>query len=174
MKVTIAKFVSLAVLSIVSAQALPAQQQYSTEENGAVVSFGIAGGFDRVAMLTHLLSLTASQQAQAKAVFEEEDAAVKPLVEQLKQASEELRSAQKSAAPDADIDQLSRNVAAISGEILSIDAKAQSKIYTQLSAEQKKKLEQFPHPPFLGISAPLLLPGPGPAFLTTSSKREQN
>src|SRR5262245_60834634 len=104
MKATIAKVLSLAVLSIVSALTLPAQQQYSTEDNGAVVSFGIAGGVDRVAILTHMLSLNSSQQAQAKAVFDEEDAAVKPLVEQLKQASDALRSAQKSAVPDAEID----------------------------------------------------------------------
>jgi Spy/CpxP family protein refolding chaperone len=170
---SIARFASLAVLTVVAAHALRAQQQYSTEGNGPVVAFGVAGDLDRVAALTHMLSLNASQQALAKAIFDEEDAAAKPLLEQLKQASDALLSAQKSTAPDAEIDQLARNMAVISGEILAIDAKAQSKIYSQLSADQKQKLEQFPHPPFLGVSAPLLLPGPGPVFMTTSSKQAQ-
>jgi Spy/CpxP family protein refolding chaperone len=175
MKATIAKWVSLAILSGAGAHALPAQQQqYSTEDGGSFVTFGIGADLDRVTALTHMLSLNASQQAQAKAIFDEEDAATKPLFEQLKQASDELVSAQKSAAPDAEIDQLARNMSAISGEILAIDAKAQSKVYRQLSAEQKKKLEQFPHPPFLGISAPLLIPGPGAVFMSTSSRQGAN
>ena len=55
-----------------------------------------------MAVLTAMLSLNASQQANAKAIFNEEDAASKPLLEQLRQASDALLSAQKAAAPDAE------------------------------------------------------------------------
>jgi len=106
-----------------------------------------------------MLGLTANQQEQAKVILDDEEAARKPLVEQLKQASENLVSAQKTGAPDAEIDQLARNMASISGEILALDAKAQSKIYGQLSAAQKQRVEQLPHP-FFAPSAPLLPPGP--------------
>ncbi len=116
-----------------------------------------------------MLSLNASQQANAKTIFNDEDTLSKPLLEQLKQSSDALLSAQKAAAPDAEIDQLARDVAGISGEILAIDAKAQSKIYSQLNADQKQKLEQLPHP-FFGVSAPLL--SPGPVFVSTSDRHE--
>jgi len=106
-----------------------------------------------------MLGLTANQQEQVKATLDEEEAASKFLVEQLKRASENLMSAQKTGAPDAEIDQLARNMADVSGEILALDAKAQSKIYGQLSADQKQKVEQLPHP-FFAPSAPLLPPGP--------------
>jgi Spy/CpxP family protein refolding chaperone len=120
-------------------------------------------------MLTAMLSLNAGQQASAKAIFNEEDTVSKPLLEQLRQASDALLSAQKAAAPDAEIDQLARNMSSISGEILAIDAKAQSRMYSQLSADQKQKLEQLPHP-FFGVSAPLL--PPGPVFVSTSDRHE--
>jgi Spy/CpxP family protein refolding chaperone len=85
-------------------------------------------------------------------------------MDQLKQASDTLVSAQKAGAPDAEIDHLARNLANISGEILALDAKAQSKVYSQLTAEQKQRLEQLPHP-FFAPSAPLL--PPGPVFMST-------
>jgi Spy/CpxP family protein refolding chaperone len=171
MKKAIAGFASLAVLSVVAIQALPSQQQYSKQEGP--LTFAVEGGMDRVTVLTHLLGLNTSQQANAKAIFDEEDAVTKPLFEQLKDASEAMVTAQKNAAPDAEIDQLARDMAGICGEILAIDAKAQSKIYRELSADQKQKLEQFPHPPFFGVSAPLLPAGPGP-MLVTSGKRGQD
>jgi len=172
MKKAIATFASFAVLSVAAVYAFPPQQQYSTQDGP--VTFGVAGGMDRVAALTHMLGLNTSQQANAKAIFDEEDAATKPLFEQLKQASEAMLSAQKAAAPDAELDQLARDMAGISGEILAIDAKAQSKIYQQLSTEQRQKLEKLPHPPMFGVSAPLLPPGPGPMLVTSFSKHGEN
>jgi len=169
MKEALAKYVSVAVFSIAAVQAVPSAQQYSTQSGPSVAAFGVAGGADRVAMLTAMLSLNASQHANAKTIFNDEDTVSKPLLEQLKQSSDALLSAQKTAAPDAEIDQLARDVAGISGEILAIDAKAQSKIYSQLSADQKQKLEQLPHP-FFGVSAPLL--PPGPVFVSTSDRHE--
>ena len=118
----------------------------------------MAGNMNRAAMLATMLGLTASQQSQAKAVFEEEDVVTKPLVEQLKQATDALESAEKTAATDAEIDQLAANMGEISGQLLAADAKAQAKIYSQLTEAQKQKLEQFPHP-FFAPFAPLLPPG---------------
>jgi Spy/CpxP family protein refolding chaperone len=169
MKETLAKYVSVAVFSMAAVHAVSSAQQYSTQSGPSVAAFGVAGGADRVAMLTAMLSLNAGQQANAKAIFNEEDTVSKPLLEQLRQASDALLSAQKAAAPDAEIDQLARNMSSISGEILAIDAKAQSRMYSQLSADQKQKLEQLPHPLF-GVSAPLL--PPGPVFVSTSDRHE--
>src|SRR5215470_16286476 len=150
---------AVAGLTIIAARAFPLPQQYSVQNfQGGPLTLS-AGGPNHLAALTSMLGLTANQQEQAKATLDEEEAASKPLVEQLKQASENLMSAQKTSAPDAEIDQLARNMADISGEILALDAKAQSKIYGQLGAEQKQKVEQLPQP-FFAPSAPLLPPGP--------------
>lgn len=166
---------ALSVVLLTAGPSLPSSQQYATQSgpSGATLAIGggVPGGIDRVAALTAMLSLDASQQANAKTIFEEEDTFTKSLFEQLKQASDALLSGQKTAAPDAEIDQLARNMASISGEILAIDAKAQSKVYSFLSADQKKKLDQLPHPVF-GVSAPLL--PPGPVFVSVSGKRGQN
>jgi Spy/CpxP family protein refolding chaperone len=159
------------VVSIAVGQPLPSPQQYSTQTAQSVGGVAVAGGMGRLAILTGMLALTANQQEQAKAIFDEEEAVLKPLVEQLEQASDTLASAEKAAAPDAEIDQLARNMASISGEILAVDAKAQSKIYSQLTAEQKQKVEQLPHP-FFAPSAPLL--PPGPVFISTSGGHLQN
>src|SRR5215475_2663270 len=115
---------TLTVVGIIAAEAL-ALPQYSVQnfQGGPLTISG--KGPNHLAALTGMLGLTASQQEQAKAVLDEEEAASKPLVEQLKQASESLVSAQKTGVPDAEIDQLAREMA--------LDAKAQSRIYAQLS-----------------------------------------
>src|SRR5262252_1988401 len=150
---------ALGGLAFIAAEALPLPQQYSVQNfQGGAVTVS-AGGPNHLAALTSMLGLTANQQEHVKAILDDEEAASQPLVEQLKQASESLVSAEKAGAPDAEIDQLARNMADISGDILALDAKAQSKIYGQLSAEQRQKVEQLPHP-FFAPSAPLLPPGP--------------
>ena len=159
------------VVSIVAGQSLPAPQQHSTQTVQSGGGFAVAGGMNRLTILTSMLTLTANQQEQAKAMFDEEEAILKPLVELLEQASDTLASAEKAAAPDAEIDQLARNMASISGEVLAVDAKAQSRIYSQLTAEQKQKVEQLPHP-FFAPSAPLL--PPGPVFISTSDGHLRN
>jgi Spy/CpxP family protein refolding chaperone len=167
MKNTLVRSVAVASMAITIAAAhAPVSRQQDTMHNvefGGGIGFS-AGGMNRLTMLTSMLALNTNQQEQIKAILDEEDASSKPLMDQLKQASDTLVSAQKAGAPDAEIDHLARNLANISGEILALDAKAQSKVYSQLTAEQKQRLEQLPHP-FFAPSAPLL--PPGPVFMST-------
>ena len=162
MKITFIKLATIATLAgltIIATKAFPLPRQYSVQNyQGGPLTLS-AGGPNHLAALTSMLGLTANQQEHAKAVLDEEEAVSKPLVEQLKQASESLVSAQKTGAPDAEIDQLARNIADVYGDILALDAKAQSKIYGELSVEQKQRVEELPHP-FFAPSAPLLPPGP--------------
>jgi Spy/CpxP family protein refolding chaperone len=171
MKVAIFKFASLAVLWTAAAYAfLSPLQQYSTQESpSANAAFGVAGPMDRTTALASMLSLNTAQQANAKAIFDEADATSKPLNEQFEQATDAMLSAQKSGASDSEIDQLARDMGSISGELLAIDAKAQSKVYKLLNANQKQKLEHFPHP-FFAASAPLF--PPGPMFVHSTDRRE--
>lgn len=161
---------ALAVVTMVAGQALSRPQQFCTQSapSGGGISIGgtISANKDRAAMLATMLGLTASQQNQAKGVFDEEEEVTRALVEQLKQASDALASAEKAVASDAEIDELATDLGSISGQLVAADAKAQTKIYAQLTEAQRQKLEQFPHP-FFAPSAPLF--PPGPVFISTSS-----
>lgn len=167
MKVNLIKLGAAAfvVISVAAAESLSSPQQYSTQTFHSEAGFAVAGpGMDRLEILTSMLALNANQREQAKAILDEEEALSKPLADQLKQVWDALAAAEKAAAPDAEIDQLARNMASISGEILAVDAKAQSRIYSQLMTEQKLRLEQMPRP-FFAPSAPLF--PPGPVFFTS-------
>jgi Spy/CpxP family protein refolding chaperone len=156
----------VSVVSIAAGQPLPLPQQCSTQNVSLGGVVALSGGIDRLEVLTRLLTLTTSQQAQADAIFRDEEAVTKPLVEKLKRASDALTTAEKTAETDANIDQLATNLATTTGQVLAADAKAQSKIYAQLTPEQQQKLEQLPHF-FLVPTAPLL--PPGPVFVSTST-----
>jgi Spy/CpxP family protein refolding chaperone len=148
---------AIALVSIAAGQPRPLPQQYSTQN--ARSEGAVSAGIDRLTVLTRLLALTTNQQDQTKAIFDGEEAARKPLVEELQQASDALASAEKTAATDSDIEQLAANMTTTLSQLLADDAKAQSKIYAQLTAEQQQKLDQLPHPLFVPF-APLLPPGP--------------
>ena len=158
--------IAFAVVSIAGGQPPALLRQYSSQNVQSAGAVALSGGVDRLAVLTRLLTLTSSQQAQAKVVFDEEEEVTKPLIEQLKQAMDALTAAEKTAATDPDIEQLARNLATITSRLLAADAKAQSKIYLQLTAEQQLKIEQLPHL-FVVPTAPLL--PPGPVFISSAS-----
>lgn len=162
--------IGLMLVSVAVAEPLSTPQQYSTRtDTDGPVTIGMGSQpTDRVAMLTNLLALTTSQQEDAKTIFNDEDTTTKPLIDQLKQATNTLGMAEKTAAADTYLDQLAANVANITSQILAADAKAQSKIYALLTAEQQQKLDQLPHP-FFVPSAPLL--PPAPIFISSTGAR---
>jgi Spy/CpxP family protein refolding chaperone len=157
------------VISIAAGQAL--SQQFFTQNppaDGAVTIAGaFAGNTNRAAMLATVLGLTATQLEQAKAIFDDEESVTRPVVEQLKQATDALASAEKTAPNNPDIELLATNMANISGQLLAADAKAESQIYALLTDGQRQKLEQFPHPVFVP-SGPLF--PPGPVFAVSSGR----
>lgn len=122
--------------------------------NGVTVN-----GANRFEFLTKLLAFTPTQQEQAKAILDDEESALKPLIDQMKQASAALESAEKSAASDDELDQLGSNVGSIYAQMVSLEAKAASRIYAQLTPQQKQKLDQFPEPGVVPLSSIL---GPVP------------
>jgi Spy/CpxP family protein refolding chaperone len=118
---------------------------------------GFAVGPDRLTFLTKVLGLTTPQQEQAKSILSDEESAVKPLIDQMKEASDELVSAAKTA--DGDIDGAAAQIGTISGQIVALDAKPAAKVYQLLTSSQKQKFDQLP-PPLLATPS-LLGPGPG-------------
>jgi Spy/CpxP family protein refolding chaperone len=95
----------------------------------------------RVQMLTNLLTLDSSQQAQAKTIFTDEATASQALRDTAKTAHDALETAVKSGASDAQIDSLATQVGTVQGQAAAIHAKAQAKFRLILTAAQKEKLD---------------------------------
>ena len=165
MKKILVRFGMVALVGIATASglnpALPQQASAPNPGNMQVMSLGGVSGADRLTFLTKFLALRPSQQEQAKAILDDEKSALQPLVDQMKQASAALDSAEKTAAADDEIDQLASNLGSIFGQMLGLEAKAASKVYAQLTAGQKQKLDQFPRPEIVPVTSIL---GPMPVM----------
>ena len=95
----------------------------------------------RVARVTTLLSLDASQQAQAKTIFTDEATASQALRDKVREAHEALQLATKSSASDDQLNALAAQVGAVHGQSLAVHAKAQSKLRAILNSAQREKLD---------------------------------
>jgi Spy/CpxP family protein refolding chaperone len=87
------------------------------------------------------LNLTPDQQTQAKAIFQSTRQSTAALRTQMRDARQALSNAVKSNAPDAQIDQLSANVGALSGQLTAARTKAFAKFYAILTPDQKATLD---------------------------------
>jgi Spy/CpxP family protein refolding chaperone len=180
MKETLVRFGMGAFVAIAMSgnQNLALSQQPSKQDpptgnlQGMAISVGGMDGMDRLEFLSNLLALTPGQQEQAKAILDDEKAALKPLLGQMKQASDDLNAAEKKDAPDDQMDQLASSVASVYGQMLSLEAKAASKIYLQLTPKQRQKLDQLPPPPafipLASVLGPLPMVGEVVTFHTRS------
>jgi Spy/CpxP family protein refolding chaperone len=118
------------------------------------------GRGNRVEFLAGYLSLTAEQKTTATAIFADADKAVSSFSGQLKSANDALRDAIKAGQTDAQLETLAATIGTLHGQTTSIQAKAQSKFYALLTAEQKAKYDEMGGP---GIGAgPRGMQGRGP------------
>ena len=117
MKKIFVRFGMVALVGIATASglnpALPQQASAPNPGNMQVMSLGGVSGADRLTFLTKFLALTPTQQERAKAILDDEKSALEPLVDQMKQASGALDSAERTAAADGEIDQLASNLGTI-------------------------------------------------------------
>lgn len=106
-------------------------------------SGGATGGSRRLDFLAGYLSLTDAQKTQAKTIFDAADAALETSRGQMTAAQTALRTAIKANAADAELDRLSAAIGAVHAQMTAINAKAQTKFYALLTAEQKAKFDQL-------------------------------
>lgn len=97
----------------------------------------------RVEFLTRHLSLSSSQQTEAKTIFDAENAAIKPLMAALQQAQSALTTAAKQGQSDSELDQLAEPVGACLGNIAAVHAKAERQFYAILTPEQQTKYDKL-------------------------------
>jgi Spy/CpxP family protein refolding chaperone len=96
----------------------------------------------RIDRLTRELSLTPSQQSQAKSIFGKASVDARPVRAQLKQNTSALRAAVK-ANDRGQIDQLSATEGNLIGKMVAIRSEANASFYKTLSPEQQTKFTQL-------------------------------
>lgn len=95
----------------------------------------------RLDFLAGYLSLTDSQKAQAKTIFDVATTATSTAQGQLTAAHDALTVAVKANRADSELDRLAAAVGTIHGQVEAIRAKAVAKFYALLTAEQKTKYD---------------------------------
>jgi len=96
----------------------------------------------RVSFLTTLLSLTDAQASQATTIFTNAATAATTPRTSLSTAQQSMQDAVKSNNTQA-IDQLSATIGTLTGQITSIQNKAEAAFYAILTTDQKAKLDQL-------------------------------
>jgi Spy/CpxP family protein refolding chaperone len=97
----------------------------------------------RLELLTVYLSLTSSQQATAKTVFDAEAAAVAPVMAALQTAQDALTAADKQGQSEYQLDRLALTVGARFGDLAAIHAKTEAKFYAILTSDQQAKYDKL-------------------------------
>jgi Spy/CpxP family protein refolding chaperone len=97
----------------------------------------------RLDFLASKLNLTDAQKQSAQNIFAQSREAAKPIAEQLKQTREALTAAVKAGKSDAELNSLAAQQGALVGQLSAVRAKAFSKLYAQLTPEQRDKAEQM-------------------------------
>lgn len=101
------------------------------------------GRGNRVDFMAGYLNLTDDQKTAAKTIFDAAEASAETVSGQLTSAHDALRAAIKSGRTDAELDTLSAGIGTLQGQLTAIQAKAQSKFYVLLTAEQKAKYDEM-------------------------------
>ncbi len=94
--------------------------------------------------LSTRLNLTADQQQQAKAIFQQSREQMKSLQPQLKNEHQAISAAIKSDN-EQQIDQVLQQNAQLNAQARAIHAKAMAKFYQILTPDQKAKFDQRGH-----------------------------
>jgi Spy/CpxP family protein refolding chaperone len=97
----------------------------------------------RVNRLAQVLNLTEAQKAQALKIFTDAQEASQRYREEIQVARQEMQTAVK-ANDLASIERYATQIGTATGEMTSVEARAQAAFYALLTAEQKTKYDQMP------------------------------
>jgi Spy/CpxP family protein refolding chaperone len=123
------------VAGLVAAQSTPANPTETNPGNGSQWQHRGPG------QMFSQLQLTDAQKTQAQQIFQALHANSQTLDTQLQGIHQQLASAVKSGAPDAQIDQLSNQAGTVMGQLMAMRTKAFAKFYAILTPDQKAKAD---------------------------------
>ncbi len=135
-------FLSLFAAGLLSAQT-PAQPstQTTTQPTTPMKNHHRVPGGAMMQRLSKRLNLTADQQQQAKAIFQQARQQRMALAPKLKDEHQAMSAAVKSDN-EQQIDQILQNNASLNAQARAIHAKAMAKFYQILTPEQKAQFDQ--------------------------------
>jgi Spy/CpxP family protein refolding chaperone len=87
------------------------------------------------------LQLTGAQKTQAHQIWQDFRTSAQPVRTQLQGIQQQLATAAKNGAADSQIDQLSNQAGALSGQLTAMRARAFGKFYNILTPDQKSKVD---------------------------------
>ena len=133
------------LLSIFAAGILSAQTATPSTQTGASrpANHLRAPGGQMMQRLSARLSLTADQQQQAKAIFQQSREQMKTLAPKLRAERQAVAAAIK-AGNEQQIDQVMQQDAQLNAQARAIHAKSMAKFYQILNADQKARFDQHP------------------------------
>jgi Spy/CpxP family protein refolding chaperone len=109
------------------------------------------GGMQRhFQFIANYLSLTDAQKQAAQTILQEAHAQAEPILAQLKTGHQDMAAAVKGGKSDAELTAIATAQGNLMGQLAAIHAKAMSKIYAQLTPDQKAKADQL-HEHFQGM-----------------------
>jgi Spy/CpxP family protein refolding chaperone len=121
------------VAGLVAAQSTPANSTGTNPGNGSQ--------WQHRGQMFSQLQLTDAQKTQAQQIFQALHANSQTLETQLQGIHQQLTSAVKGGAPDAQIDQLSSQAGTVMGQLMAMRSKASAKFYAILTPDQKAKAD---------------------------------
>jgi Spy/CpxP family protein refolding chaperone len=89
------------------------------------------------------LNLSDAQQTQAKAIMEKEHATLRPLMEQLRQAHEQLRQYEEGAYDEAKVRALAAQESQTRIELTVQETRIHSELFQLLTPDQQAKMKEF-------------------------------
>ena len=104
--------------------------------------FGFGGGH-MMKFFTDYLSLTDAQQTQIKAILQKEHAAMKPLMQQMRQSEEQLKPYEEGTYDDAKVRALASQQSATQIELTVQKTRIHNELFQVLTADQQAKMKEF-------------------------------
>ncbi len=101
---------------------------------------GHGPGGDHMAMMAQALNLTADQQTQAKAIFEQVNTAAAPIHDQIKALQADITAAVK-ANDQAKLAQLGATQGSLMGQAETLHLQAQARFYALLTPAQQAQFD---------------------------------
>lgn len=130
------KFIQGIGLAALAGSMLLAQTPAPTPGTSPHGQHSAAGRLDRMSIV---LGLSDAQKTQAKAIFDAEHQAAKPLFQQVRTLRQSLRKAVTTGT--GDIDQLSSQLGTVTGQLTAIRTKAMAQFYALLTPDQQTKAQ---------------------------------
>jgi Spy/CpxP family protein refolding chaperone len=138
-------FLKYAAVATLSAGMIFAQATTGTPRAGAAKNEEGPGCsmYGRLEHMSQMLNLNATQQEQAKTIFQNARQTAEPIRQELKDNRQKLEAAAKVANNDAEIQKLSREQGRLIGQMIAIRTGASAKFYQILTPDQRVKADQM-------------------------------